>query len=34
MTFMLHETLLFTSQGPEDSAEKDVHSTCLLTKNE
>lgn len=34
MTFMLHETLLFRSGGPEDDVKKGLQPTWLLTKNE
>ena len=34
MVFMLHETLLFGSGGPENGVEKDLQPALLLTKNE
>lgn len=34
ITFMLHETLLRGSRGPEDGVEKDLQPTWLLTRNE
>lgn len=30
MTFVLHETLLFGSEGPENRVEKDVCLPCCL----
>jgi hypothetical protein len=33
MTFMLHEILLFGSEGPGNGVKKDLQPALLLTKN-